>query len=105
MWDNWMGLPAAKMSMVRVGVSYVGFHLVVRLVTASSRRFCGTELKNPTRSSLMACRVMCEGSKRRRITVVIAVEAARRVPKWDLKYEMMVRPFCQCFLAFRWTMP
>ena len=29
----------------------------------------------------------------------------KRLPLREWKYEIMVRPFCHCFFALRWTMP
>lgn len=118
-----MGLPVAKISIVRVGVSNVKLHFVVRLLTASSSRSCGTELKKPTRSWLVACWLMCG------CVVEIVVEVLPKLwdgqltwslrketenhggdccrcgseegAKCDLEWEMIARPLCQCFLAFK----
>ena len=54
-------MPVALVSTVKVCVVFCCCHCWIIEWTASIRRCWGTELKKPTRSSLVACREMSAG--------------------------------------------
>ena len=84
MWEWWKGLPVAWTSTVKVCVDCCCCQWRTREWTASMSRCWGTELKKPTRSSLVACSEMSG-----EVTMEVVPKLRNRHLAWMLRVEVL----------------